>query len=90
VVELRNTLRCFLKSGNSRLAAARELRLAPNTVAYRVARAAELLGRPAAERPTETLKPKGMPKVSRADVADFLVGSLTDSSWSRRIAILAA
>jgi DNA-binding PucR family transcriptional regulator len=54
-VELRNTLRCFLKSGNSRLAAARELRLAPNTVAYRVARAAELLGRPAAERPTETL-----------------------------------
>jgi hypothetical protein len=40
--------------------------------------------------PTETLKPKGMPKVSRADVAAFLVGSLTDSSWSRRIAILAA
>lgn len=40
--------------------------------------------------PTATLVAKGNPKVSRADVADFLVDSLTDSSWSRRTAILAA
>lgn len=40
--------------------------------------------------PTDKLSPKGMPKVSRADVAEFLVDSLTDSTWSRRIAILAA
>lgn len=39
--------------------------------------------------PTTTLRFKGNPKVSRADVADFLVASLTDNSWSRRTAILA-
>ena len=53
--DLRETLRLFLRAGNSRLIAARELNLAANTVAYRVARASELLGRPAVERPTETI-----------------------------------
>ncbi|GAA1969162.1 PucR family transcriptional regulator [Microbacterium deminutum] len=55
IAELRNTLRLFLKTGNSRILAARELHLAANTVAYRVGRASELLGRPATERPVETL-----------------------------------
>lgn len=53
--DLRDTLRCFLQAGQSRLLAARELNLAANTVAYRVARASELMGRPATERPLDTL-----------------------------------
>ncbi|WP_280880423.1 PucR family transcriptional regulator [Streptomyces pseudovenezuelae] len=44
--ELRKTLRLYLAHGRSRGLAAEELFVAPNTVAYRVKRAEQLLGRP--------------------------------------------
>ncbi|MEV5958844.1 helix-turn-helix domain-containing protein [Streptomyces sp. NPDC051987] len=43
--ELRETLRLYLAFGRSRIAAAERLHIAPTTVAYRVRRAEELLGR---------------------------------------------
>jgi DNA-binding PucR family transcriptional regulator len=44
--EIRETLRLYLAHGRSRALAAEELFVAPNTVAYRVKRAEELMGRP--------------------------------------------
>ncbi|NEA61877.1 helix-turn-helix domain-containing protein [Streptomyces sp. SID12488] len=44
--EIRETLRRYLAHGRSRTLAAEELFVAPNTVAYRVKRAEELMGRP--------------------------------------------
>lgn len=44
--ELRETLRVYLAFGRSRLEAAKTLYVARNTVAYRVAKAVRLLGRP--------------------------------------------
>lgn len=32
---------------------------------------------------------RGMPKISRADVAHFMIAQLADRTWSRRIAVLA-
>jgi hypothetical protein len=53
--DIRQTLRLYLGSGRSRIAAAEALHLAPNTVAYRVKRAEELLERPVGDRTLETL-----------------------------------
>ncbi|MFE2119839.1 PucR family transcriptional regulator [Rhodococcus aetherivorans] len=53
--DLRETLRHYLLAGRSRQAAAQELHLAPTTVAYRVRRAEELLGRSSTEAVIETL-----------------------------------
>ena len=53
--DIRDTLRHFLLAGSSRIAAAQALHLATNTVAYRVKRAAELLGRPINENQAVTL-----------------------------------
>jgi hypothetical protein len=55
VEALRETLRVYLRSGASRTATARDLYIAVNTVSYRVAKASDLLERPAGERPVETL-----------------------------------
>lgn len=52
---LRETLRVYLRNGASRTATAKDLYIAVNTVSYRVARASDLLERPASERPVETL-----------------------------------
>ncbi|WP_327343186.1 helix-turn-helix domain-containing protein [Streptomyces europaeiscabiei] len=49
---LRETLWAYLRHGRSRLAAADELHVAPNTVAYRVHQADERLERPALDDPT--------------------------------------
>ncbi|WP_263987965.1 PucR family transcriptional regulator [Mycolicibacterium fluoranthenivorans] len=49
---LRETLWAYLRHGRSRLAAAEELHIAPNTVAYRVRQADERLERPALDDPT--------------------------------------
>ncbi|MDX1876180.1 helix-turn-helix domain-containing protein [Mycolicibacterium sp. 120266] len=53
--DIRQTLRLYLGSGRSRIAAAEALHLSPNTVAYRVKRAEELLERPVGEQTLETL-----------------------------------
>lgn len=55
LADLRETVRQFLHAGSSRLVAAQALHLATNTVAYRVKRAGEQLGRPVGERAIETL-----------------------------------
>ncbi len=55
LTDIRDTLRHFLMAGSSRLAAAQALHLATNTVAYRVKRAAELLGRSINENQVVTL-----------------------------------
>jgi hypothetical protein len=55
LTHIRDTLRHFLLAGSSRIAAAQALHLATNTVAYRVRRAAELLGRPVNENQVTTL-----------------------------------
>jgi hypothetical protein len=55
LAEIRDTVRRYLESGNSRVLVAKELHLAPNTVAYRVGKASELLGRPVAERSQQVL-----------------------------------
>lgn len=55
LTDIRDTLRHFLLAGSSRIVAARALHLATNTVAYRVKRAAELLGRPINENQVVTL-----------------------------------
>ncbi|HEY0936626.1 MAG TPA: helix-turn-helix domain-containing protein [Trebonia sp.] len=52
---LRETLRVYLRNGASRTVTAKELYIAVNTVSYRVAKAAGLLGRPAGEHSVETL-----------------------------------
>ncbi|WP_187352077.1 PucR family transcriptional regulator [Allosaccharopolyspora coralli] len=52
---IRETLAAYLRHGRSRTAAAQELSLAANTVAYRVRQAEQLLGRPATERATDTV-----------------------------------
>jgi len=36
----------------------------------------------------ETLPMKGMPKIPRADVADFMIRQLTDNSWLKKAAVL--
>lgn len=52
---VRETLGAYLRHGRGRTAAAQELRLAANTVAYRVRQAEEALGRPATDRALDTL-----------------------------------
>lgn len=54
-VDLRETLRHYLLAGRSRQSAAEALHLAPTTVAYRIRRAEELLGRASTESVVETL-----------------------------------
>lgn len=39
-------------------------------------------------RAAPALRAHGMPRISRADVADFMVAQLTDPAWSRRTAVL--
>lgn len=51
--ELRETARLYLAEGNSRLAVARMLHVAPTTVAYRVARVGEIIGEAVSSRPLE-------------------------------------
>jgi hypothetical protein len=53
--EIRDTVRLYLSSGNSRVAVADALHVAPNTVAYRVGKANELLGYPVGERAQQIL-----------------------------------
>jgi hypothetical protein len=55
VAEYRSTALAYLEAGGSLRRAAARLNVAPNTVTYRVARLAELLGRPVTDRPAETL-----------------------------------
>ncbi|WP_168709267.1 helix-turn-helix domain-containing protein [Arthrobacter sp. PAMC25564] len=55
LTDIRDTLRHFLLAGSSRIAAAQALHLATNTVAYRVKRASDLLGRPVNENQVVTL-----------------------------------
>lgn len=52
-VDLRETVRCYLASGSSLVATARALRIARNTVVYRLKRAEELRGRPIRHRVAE-------------------------------------
>ncbi|GAB3618266.1 hypothetical protein GCM10027416_28230 [Okibacterium endophyticum] len=53
--DIRDTVRLFLLNGNSRVAAANALHIAPTTVAYRVRQAYEMLGRPVGERTQQIL-----------------------------------
>jgi hypothetical protein len=53
--EYRQAARAYIASGFSRQEAAKELQVSPNTVAYRVNRLGELLGRPVRQNPVETL-----------------------------------
>ncbi|WP_159501770.1 helix-turn-helix domain-containing protein [Microbacterium sp. 18062] len=55
VVEIRETVRLYLAEGNSRLAVAKALHLAPNTIAYRVGQANDLLGRGVSDRASQIL-----------------------------------
>ncbi|GGA66421.1 hypothetical protein GCM10011490_16350 [Pseudoclavibacter endophyticus] len=55
IAEIRETVRLYLSGGNSRIAVAKALHLAPNTIAYRVGQAGELLGRSVGDRPTQVL-----------------------------------
>lgn len=55
LADIRTTLRRYLETGNSRIAVAGELHIAPSTVAYRVAQAEELLGPSIRERPLQLL-----------------------------------
>ena len=50
---LRDTMLAFLRSGGSATRVAKELYVHQNTVAYRIKRAEEILGRKVSERPTE-------------------------------------
>ena len=52
---VRETLAAYLRHGRGRTAAAQELRLAANTVAYRVKQAEDALGRPATTRALDTM-----------------------------------
>ncbi|MER7796836.1 helix-turn-helix domain-containing protein [Microbacterium sp. NPDC096154] len=51
--ELRETVRLYLAEGNSRVAVARALHVAPTTVAYRVAQASDIIGGAVSSRPLE-------------------------------------
>jgi DNA-binding PucR family transcriptional regulator len=53
VARLRDTVLAFLSAGGSATRVAKELYVHQNTVAYRVKRAEEMLGRKVGERPTE-------------------------------------
>jgi len=53
LAELRETVRLYLAEGNSRVAVAKAMHVAPTTVAYRVAQAGELIGEPISARPLE-------------------------------------
>ena len=53
VTRLRDTVLAFLSSGGSATRVAKQLYVHQNTVAYRVKRAEEMLGRKVSERPTE-------------------------------------
>lgn len=55
MAEIRETVRLYLLNGNSRLAVASALHLAPNTIAYRVGQANELLTSKVSERATPVL-----------------------------------
>jgi len=55
MAEIRDTVRLYLGTGNSRVAVAKALHLAPNTVAYRVGQANELLGRTVGDRAQQVL-----------------------------------
>lgn len=55
VRDYREAARAYLATGLSRQAAARQLHVAPNTVAYRVTRLGELLGRAVQDNLVETL-----------------------------------
>jgi hypothetical protein len=55
LAEIRETVRLYLLSGNSRLTVASVLHLAPNTIAYRVGQANELLASSVSERATPVL-----------------------------------
>jgi DNA-binding PucR family transcriptional regulator len=55
VARLRETVLAFLSSGGSATRVAKELYVHQNTVAYRVKRAEEILGRKVNERPTELI-----------------------------------
>lgn len=52
---VRTTVRLFLENGGSRLKTAEALNLAATSVAYRVSRMSDLLGRQVSDRPVETL-----------------------------------
>jgi sugar diacid utilization regulator len=52
---VRDTLAAYLRHGRGRTAAAQELRLAANTVAYRVKQAEDALSRTATERALDTM-----------------------------------
>lgn len=53
LAELRETVRLYLERGNSRVAVAKAMHVAPTTVAYRVAQVGELIGEPVSARPLE-------------------------------------
>ncbi|MHA6695188.1 helix-turn-helix domain-containing protein [Homoserinimonas sp. A520] len=53
--QIRDTLRLYLAEGNSLVAVAQMLHLAPNTVAYRVSQSSELLGRAVSKRSQQIL-----------------------------------
>lgn len=55
IADIRLTLRRYLETGNSRVAVAAELHIAPSTVAYRVAQAQEMLGPAMKDRPVQLL-----------------------------------
>lgn len=55
LAEIRETVRLYLLSGNSRLVVANALHLAPNTIAYRVGQANELLASSVSARATPIL-----------------------------------
>lgn len=55
LADIRTTLRRYLETGNSRVAVAAELHIAPSTVAYRVSQAEDLLGPAIRERPVQLL-----------------------------------
>ena len=53
LADLRETVRLYLTEGNSRVAVARTLHVAPTTVAYRVAQAGQIIGEAISVRPLE-------------------------------------
>lgn len=53
LADIRTTLRRYLETGNSRVIVAKELHIAPSTVAYRVALAEELIGAALRQQPAQ-------------------------------------
>jgi len=43
-----------------------------------------------AYRVGENLQPRGFPKISRADVADFMIRELTERTWIRKTVVISA